>query len=83
MKSNSIILPKLKSSINNEKDKNIEDLLDKENYEEALNLIIKTDNCNYFNYIEIYCNKDFYNKLNLYTKCFEYKAYQCFKYLLD
>jgi hypothetical protein len=83
MKSNSIILPKLKSSINNEKNNNIEDLLDKENYEEALNLIIKTDNYNYFNNIEIYCNKDFYNKLNLYTKCFEYKAYQCFKYLLD
>lgn len=79
---NNIILPKLKN-FKNDKDNQIEKYLNNENYEEAIELIIKNDNKYYFNTIKKYIDLDFYNKLNLYTKCFEYKAYQCFQYLLD
>ena len=79
---NNIILPKLKK-FKNDKDNQIEKYLNNENYEEAIELIIKNDNKYYFNTIKKYIDLDFYNKLNLYTKCFEYKAYQCFQYLLD
>ena len=39
----------------------------------AIELIIKNDNKYYFNTIKKYIDLDFYNKLNLYTKCFQYK----------
>ena len=50
---NNIILPKLKN-FKNDKDNQIEKYLNNENYEEAIELIIKNDNKYYFNTIKKY-----------------------------